>query len=270
MKFNTGETSEELRAKYNPDGSNLRRSQLRMLEMLKFMDDVCRKNNIEYFIFYGTLLGAVRHGGFIPWDDDLDVFMSLKDSERFTSIVNSMTDCDFEVQNHRSDPGFVRMWNVLRDKKTEYIIDSPIHNSRRLRGLQIDIFTYEPKMIDLGRKLVRSFTCFNESHLVGKHPHLSDICYSFTGKCIIPFFRALSSFKKEDDYIYMAFDSFYSEKFERKDIFPLSKIEFEGYSFPSPHDSETAMKKYYGENCYDLPDPSTRNHHNVDNIVFYD
>ena len=50
--------------------------QMKILEVMKFIDKVCRKNDITYFIMGGTALGAVRHGGFIPWDDDLDIFMS--------------------------------------------------------------------------------------------------------------------------------------------------------------------------------------------------
>jgi len=72
-------TNEELREKYNPDGSELRHAQLRMLEMLSFLDKVCTENKITYWIDDGTLLGAVRHGGFIPWDDDVDVAMPLDD-----------------------------------------------------------------------------------------------------------------------------------------------------------------------------------------------
>ena len=59
---------EQLRCQYNPDGSPLRELQLRMLEMLKCVDSICEKHNIRYWLSYGTLLGAVRHGGFIPWE----------------------------------------------------------------------------------------------------------------------------------------------------------------------------------------------------------
>ena len=55
------ETNEELRAKYNPEGSDLRRAQLRMLDMLLYLDKVCKENEIEYWLGYGTCLGAVRH-----------------------------------------------------------------------------------------------------------------------------------------------------------------------------------------------------------------
>ena len=64
------ETQESLRAKYNPEGSELRRLQMRMLDILIVVDEICRRHDIPYWIEGGTLLGAVRHGGFIPWDDD--------------------------------------------------------------------------------------------------------------------------------------------------------------------------------------------------------
>lgn len=67
--------NEKLREKFNPDGSTLRRQQLRMIELLDYVDSVCKENNIKYWISSGTLLGAVRHEGFIPWDDDLDIEM---------------------------------------------------------------------------------------------------------------------------------------------------------------------------------------------------
>lgn len=66
---------EELRQRYNPDGSLLRRQQMRMLHILVEVDKICQRHNIRYWLSSGTLIGAVRHGGFIPWDDDLDIEM---------------------------------------------------------------------------------------------------------------------------------------------------------------------------------------------------
>ena len=63
----------ELRSIYNPEGSVLWQMQERMLELLMVVDSICRKHNIPYWLSGGSMLGAVRHQGFIPWDDDLDI-----------------------------------------------------------------------------------------------------------------------------------------------------------------------------------------------------
>lgn len=56
------------------------------LEILAFIDSFCKKNNIDYFINYGTLIGAIRHKGFIPWDDDIDISMTRENYERFIQL----------------------------------------------------------------------------------------------------------------------------------------------------------------------------------------
>jgi hypothetical protein len=72
-------TNEELRERYNPEGSLLRRQQTRMLEILLEVDRICQKHDIRYWLSSGTLIGALRHDGFIPWDDDLDIEMMRED-----------------------------------------------------------------------------------------------------------------------------------------------------------------------------------------------
>ena len=66
---------------------SVRGVQDKILEVMKYIDAICRKHGIEYYIMGGTALGAIRHGGFIPWDDDLDIFMTPAEYEKFKAAM---------------------------------------------------------------------------------------------------------------------------------------------------------------------------------------
>lgn len=127
---------DQLREKCNPDGSELRKAQLRMTEMLVFIDKVCTKYNLRYWMDGGTLLGAARHEGFIPWDDDADVCMPIEDFLKFKEILKEehLSD-EFVLQSIENDKKYLRSenWGVLRDVKSEYIQNSRFHNGLKYR-----------------------------------------------------------------------------------------------------------------------------------------
>lgn len=90
--------------KYMPP-NDLRKMQLIELEMLLELDRICRKHNIIYFLSAGTVLGAVRHKGFIPWDDDLDTRMSRSEFEKFCKVCETELDTSrFFLQTDKTDP----------------------------------------------------------------------------------------------------------------------------------------------------------------------
>ena len=89
---------------YNGEGTPLRTAQKKMLEVLLEFDRVCKKNGLVYWIDFGTLLGAVRHGGFIPWDDDIDLSMPPEDYRRFKEIAPGELGEDFVLQTEETEP----------------------------------------------------------------------------------------------------------------------------------------------------------------------
>lgn len=119
---------------------DLRKLQLIELEMLLEVDRICRENNINYMISSGTLLGAVRHKGFIPWDDDLDTYMLREDFEKFSRIWEKTADKDrFFLQTYKTDPEYRWGYAKVRRKGTEYLRAGQ-EAIKCMSGVSMDIF----------------------------------------------------------------------------------------------------------------------------------
>lgn len=112
------ETQEELREKYNPEGSDLRRMQMKMLDILTEVDKICKKHDIPYWLAGGTLLGAVRHGGFIPWDDDLDIELMREDYLKLIPLLRKELPEKFVVQTNKTDKNYFLTFAKVRDTQS--------------------------------------------------------------------------------------------------------------------------------------------------------
>lgn len=259
--FNTGETQSELRAKYNPEGSILRKAQMRMLDMLLYFDKVCKEQKIPYRIDGGNVLGAVRHGGFIPWDDDIDVVIMRKDLKRLCNYLIKNPHPQYKLQTFKTDPGYVGPWIVLRDTKSEYIKDGFVHNARKYRGLQVDIFPYENRVIKPLYKIAAKITTLNKKWFIGRHMRIARFIDRLQHKIINPIFRTIGwIFGNPNIYMYPYGSRIY--RFHTsKSQFPYKVICFEGHLFPGPADPDLFCKEFYGDRYMDLPDISSRNHH---------
>ena len=260
-----------LKEKYNPEGSQLRKAQLRMVDMLTFIDEVCRKHDIPYWLDSGTLLGAKRHGGFIPWDDDADICMLRKDAERLKNIlIADNGGSDFVIQCDETDPHAYCPWLVLRDLKSEYIQDSAVHKNRKYRGLQVDIFVLDDNVNDtlqrLSWKMFRALVWapFEGGALKILRP-LVWLNYKMLTKLVFPLFRAMSGSK---EYYKFSYGSPFRSTRYKKDIYPLTRIEFEGREFNAPADSASYLKAIYG-NWERIPDPDQIITHEVE-VRFYE
>ena len=92
-------TSKNWNSSYNKeDNCELRRLQFIELEVMKLFSGICDKHHLRYYLVGGTMLGAVRHNGFIPWDDDMDVGMPRPDYERFLKVVKNELPEGFELR----------------------------------------------------------------------------------------------------------------------------------------------------------------------------
>ena len=269
--YNSGETEEELRNKYNPEGSERRIAQKKLLEMLIWFDNVCKENNIQYYLSDGALLGAYRHKGFIPWDDDIDVSILRKEYKKLKKILESdkYKSAQYVLQTHKSDKGFFGFYPVLRDTKSEYILDSIIHKERKYRGLQIDIFTYNDNIIHVLQKFCYFFERVNIKFFIGRHKILATICYWIECLIIIPFSRFISLLNFNHKYIQNDYACYWTYKYLEKEIFPLKTIEFEGYSFPCPGNLNYYLEKTYGKNYMELPNINDRDNHKIIEIKYF-
>jgi lipopolysaccharide cholinephosphotransferase len=109
------------------------------LGILKSIDKICRENNITYYIAYGTALGAVRHKGFIPWDDDVDIIMLRDDYERFCSLPKAAFPQDLFLQTVYTDPEYPLPFAKIRKNNTAYV-ERGREKLHMHQGIFIDIF----------------------------------------------------------------------------------------------------------------------------------
>lgn len=113
--------------------------QNKILEIMKFIDKLCRENGIIYFIMGGTALGAIRHGGFIPWDDDLDIFMTPAEYAKFKAVfANIPGNNKFVIQEWRTTPNFLEYAKVRMNGTT--FIESNFKDRKDMHhGIYVDI-----------------------------------------------------------------------------------------------------------------------------------
>lgn len=117
----------------------LRRLQLEQLGILKVIDAFCRQNGIRYSLYAGTLLGAVRHRGFIPWDDDLDICMERSQYETFLGLWREIGPAGYILQNKDNTPRFTQSFSKIRKDHTVFLQEA-WEGTAFHTGIFVDVF----------------------------------------------------------------------------------------------------------------------------------
>lgn len=237
---------------YNPEGSTLRRDQKEMLKTLVAFAEICKKHDIKWWLCSGTLLGAARHKGFIPWDDDMDVTMLRKDYQKLEKILVEMDSDDYFYQCTKTDPEYVCVFGKFRKKKDPVMSTDLRSQYFKYKGVGLDVFCLE-KSTRFAAHMAKFF------YLNMQHPtqyiknkflrHLAiKLVQIINFGLFIPFSRLVGLINNpNDEYRVNLGSGFYKSKFFKKDIFPLSKMEFEGIEFPVPGNVDAYLTNIYGD-----------------------
>lgn len=269
------------------DKDTLRQVQLTQLEIAKEIKRVCDSNNIRYWLDSGTLLGAVRHKGFIPWDDDLDIGMWREDYERFMSLAPQKLSSQFYLQNWETDKNYGLPFAKVRKKGTIYI-ENKAKNSHANNGIYVDIFPYDNfgddyekqgkpiKIIKLLLQNKAKVQVWHENSSINYKKLFQHLPFALAA----PFFDRNKLIKKYEElatkYNNETCDYYFPQGISNygKWLIPvpamkeLIDLKFEDTTFKAPSGFDAYLKNAYGDYMKLPPEDKRENRHQIIQVKF--
>jgi lipopolysaccharide cholinephosphotransferase len=270
------------------DSDTLNRLQRVELEIYKEFARICNKHGIPFFVLFGTALGAVRHQGFIPWDDDMDVAMLREDYERFAAVVNKELDTGrFAFLSMDTTDGYVLDFAKIVRRGTVFV-ETAEQERKYTSGVFLDIFPLDKTDEDAAKrgKITRSAWLWGRLGVLSQYrrpdlpPGLSRpkaACvkagcfaahylmklFGLTQKrCYRRYLRTVTRLRDSGSTLYMnyALVEFYRLQFDYRELFPLREMPFEDTQVPVPGDYDTVLTRTYGDYMQLPPVEKRKNH----------
>ena len=249
--------------------------------ILSAIHKVCADNNIEYFIIGGTALGAVRHKGFIPWDDDIDVGMTRENYERFLNLPPDVFGEDLVIADRKYEKNCPFPYAKVRLKGTKFIeyVNYGIKNIST--GIYVDVFPFDkiPSDRELYKRQFDNVQKYARRYVIKKQKNLGEPPKTFDRKFkayirvfahyifkLFPDKIILNKLKKEmnkynetnsQEYSCLFFPKLYTEYCEHTTLYPLKEYVFENLIVKGPNDMNTYLTDHYGD-YMKLPPPELR------------
>lgn len=248
----------------------LRACQLKQLSILEEIDRICQRHQMSYWLDGGTLLGAVRHGGFIPWDDDIDIAMPQDDLERFMNIAPAELREGLFLQTPRTEPESKEPIVKVRDLNSFYVEGGDNFAADYQKGLYVDIFpmTAYPtlprrwvKHITLG--ISKSYSILHKAHTYSLRSFAEFFWFGAKYLLCNGIWKLLSAIRPKDTYISnILINNGYGIMHRQDSVFPLSTISFEGKTFYAPANPDAYLSDLY-RNYMEIPPEENRKIHSV-------
>lgn len=250
-----------------------------LLEMLDYFDKICKKNNINYSLIAGSLLGAVREKGIIPWDDDIDIVLTLENYSKLIKVLNKKNKGRFKLINHENNHSYYLPFDKMIDTKT-----IAIENGRREiqnYGVFLDIFCYHNvpnnkflRKIHYHRlKFWESFVAgYSKTDLGTDKVFFKRIRKMLSEKMGIDFIlkkynKVLSCYdKKKTNYLIASWPTYRYENeiIEKKWISNYTKADFNGLNPMITSDYDYVLKKTYGDYMTPPSEKDRTGRHGID------
>jgi len=249
---------------------DIKRVQARLLQMAKITADILEKHNIPYQIAFGTLLGAIRHSGFIPWDDDFDFLLFDDTYEKATEVLAKELPADLMLEDEKTEPKYFHAWAHVKDLKSECDCALfPQDNIYKNHGLSVDLY----KLTKIKEKDFAAYRLDQAMSYIDRRKKLGFITEEDYEKKKEAFLRefkereakeqSTSSSEKE----ILAYPFTYGKQ-ELSDVFPLKKYKFEGFEFLGPNNYEPLLISEYGDYMSLPPEKDRVPHYN--SVKFFD